>query len=95
MDYINIIKKMTLIHCARGPVRCNKCSKLEKQGEKYCLIKVFLKAGNIARPMTEIVLNNEKMLCEFDVVDVFKDKKDAEYYALKNGIMIIESRHFS
>ena len=86
MDYIKLIKKMTLIHCARGPLRCEKCRKLEEEGEKFCLIKAYLKAGKIARPMTEVVNIDKKILCEYDVEKVFKDEKEAKAYAIDNGI---------
>ena len=91
MDYVDIIKKITLFHCARGPKRCEKCRELEKEGEKFCLIRVYLKAGNIARPMTEIVYNGKKILCEYDVEKVFKNVIKAKKYAKNNGINIIIS----
>ncbi len=86
MDYIDVIKRIILVHCARGFTRCEKCRKLKEEGEKYCLIKVFLKAGNIARPMTEIVYNDKTILCEYDVKKVFKDEIEAKEYAEKNKI---------
>ncbi|MFX1393987.1 MAG: hypothetical protein ACFFAH_10470 [Promethearchaeota archaeon] len=88
MDSVELVKKMTLIHCARDPMRCDKCKKLEEEGEQFCLIKAFLKAGNIARPMTMIFFNNEKVLCEYDVEKVFKDEKEAKEYAINNSIKI-------
>ena len=88
MESVELVKKMTLIHCARGPMRCDKCKKLEEEGEKFCLIKAFLKVGNIARPMTMIVFNNEKILCEYDVEKVFRDKKEAKEYAINNNVII-------
>ena len=86
MDYIKLIKKMSQIHCARGPSRCEKCRKLEEEGKKFCLIKAYLKAGKIARPMTEIVNIDKKILCEYDVEKVFRSEKEAKAYAIDNGI---------
>ena len=88
MDSVEIVKKITLIHCARGPMWCDKCKKLEGEGEKFCLIKAFLKAGNIARPMTMIFFNNERILCEYEVEKVFEDEKEAKEYAINNNIII-------
>ena len=67
---------------------CNKCKKLEEEGKKFCLIKVYLKAGKIARPMTQIIINNEKVFCEYVVEKVFIDENEAKRFAINNGIEI-------
>jgi hypothetical protein len=85
-----MIKKMTVPHCARGPKGCDKCKEATKD-EKICLLRIYLKAGNIARPMTEIVVNGEKILCEYDVMKIFTDEREANDFAKKNNINIIFS----
>jgi len=87
------IVKITPFHCQRGPRGCEKCKKLEEEGEKYCLIEIHGRGGMIARPMIEVEINGEKVFCEFDLLNIFKDQKEAKEYALKSGIMIIESRN--
>jgi hypothetical protein len=88
LNYIELIKELTLIHCARGPLRCDKCKKLEEEGKKFCLIKAYSKAGKIARPMTRININNERVFCEYVVEKVFIDENEAKKYAINNGIEI-------
>jgi len=55
------------------------------------LIRVYLEAGNIARPMSDFVVDGKKMLCEFDVFKIFNDEVEAKEYAKKNDITIIFS----
>lgn len=86
------IVKMTPFHCQRGSRGCEKCRKLAEKGEKYCLIEIYDREGMIARPMIEVEINGDKVFCEFDLLMIFEDHSEAKDYALKNGIMIIESR---
>ena len=87
------IVKITPFHCQRGSRGCEKCRKLAEEGEKYCLIELFGRGGMIARPMIEVEINGDKTFSEFDLLMVFENHREATNYALKNGIMIIESRH--
>ena len=75
--HILLIKEMPKIHCARGPRSCKKCQEMKEEGESYCLLKIFLDGGEIARPMTEIIVDNESILSEYDVLDRFKDITEA------------------
>ncbi|TFG26414.1 MAG: hypothetical protein EU532_09845 [Promethearchaeota archaeon] len=88
MDFIKIIKKMIPIHCAKGPEYCEKCRTLEMKGKKFCLIKVYLKAGNIARPMTEIYVGCQKIFGEYDILKIFENSDEAVKYSSKNNIDI-------
>ena len=83
---------MTPSHCQRGSRGCEICKKLAQEGEKYCLIEIVGRNGMIARPMIEVEIDGEKVFCEFDLLKIFIDQKEAKEYALKNGIIIIESR---
>ncbi|MHA1961278.1 MAG: hypothetical protein ACW99U_13730 [Candidatus Thorarchaeota archaeon] len=80
-----IIRRMTVPHCARGPSRCEKC-KEAAQIERICLVRVFFDHGGIARPMMEIEREGAKLLLEFDVVRVFEDENEARDYATTNNI---------
>ena len=80
------IVKMTPFHCQRGSRGCEKCKKLAEEGEKYCLIEIVGRDGMIARPMIEVEMNGDKVFCEFDLIIIFKDKREAVDYAKKNGI---------
>jgi len=82
---------MPYIHCARGPLRCEKCKEFEKKGEDFALIKVYLKSGDIARPMTEIYVGCQRIFGEYNVIKRFANDKEAKQYALKNRIEIIFS----
>ena len=89
--HILLIKEMPKIHCARGPRSCQKCQEMKEEGESFCLLKVFLDGGEIARPMTEIIVDNESILSEYDVLDRFKDMTEAKKYAEDNNVEIVYS----
>ena len=89
--YILIIKEIPKIHCARGPIGCQKCKEMIEEGEIFNLLRVFLDAGEIARPMTEILIDNEQVLCEYDILESFKNEIEAKKYAEANNIEIVHS----
>lgn len=89
--HILLIKEMPKIHCARGPRSCQKCQEMKEEGESFCLLKIFLDGGEIARPMTEIIVDNESILSEYDVLDRFKDIIEAKKYAEDNNVEIVYS----
>ena len=89
--HVLIIKKMPKIHCARGPRGCEKCREMMEEGESFCLLKVFLDGGEIARPMTEIIVNGELILSEYDILKRFDDVTEAKKYAEDNNIEIVYS----
>ncbi len=91
MEFIKLIKRMPYIHCARGPLRCEKCKEFENRSESFALIKVYLKQGDIARPMTEVYVGCQRIFGEYDVLKRFEDDNEAKHYAIKNGIEIIFS----
>ena len=83
---MEIIKKVPYIHCARGPERCEKCKMISKKKPDFCLIRIYLKSSNVARPMISINLNEERALYEYDVLKRFKNEQEAKTYAVKNKI---------
>jgi hypothetical protein len=91
MEHKDVIKKMPRIHCARGPKRCEKCREYLDEGESFTLIRVFLTPRNIARPMTEMVIEDKKILCEYDVLQRFQNEKEATDYAMNNKVPIISN----
>ncbi|GAH78868.1 unnamed protein product, partial [marine sediment metagenome] len=84
------IVKMIPFHCARPKGACSKCMKLAEEGEKYCLISFQYSFEEMARPMMTIEINGEEVLCEFDLIKIFKDASEAMEYAIKNGINMPE-----
>jgi hypothetical protein len=88
MDHIDVIKNMPWIHCARGPVRCETCKEYLAEGESPTLIRVYLGPGEIARPMTEMLIEDEKVLCEYDVLQRFENEEEAMEYAMENKVPI-------
>lgn len=87
MDYIDVIKKMPRIHCARGPKICEKCKEYIKD-VSFCLVRVYLEPQNEARPITEIYVGCRKIIGEYDIIKRFKSPKKAKEFAIKNGIDI-------
>ena len=89
--HVFMIKEMPKIHCARGPRSCQKCQEMKEEGESFCLLKIFLDGGEIARPMTEIIVDSEPVLLEYDVLERFKDMTEAEKHAEINNVDIVYS----
>ena len=87
----NKIVKMVPFHCARPKNACKKCSQLAEEGEKYCLVSFEHSAIEMARPMITIEINGEDVLCEFDLIKIFKDESEAKEYAIENGIEMSNS----
>ena len=85
------IVKMIPFHCARPKGACKKCAELAEEGEKYCLVSFQYSAEEMARPMMTIEINGEEVLCEFDLIKIFKDETEAREYAMENGIDMPES----
>jgi len=88
MKYIEIIKKMPYIHCARGSKTCAKCKELEKKNKDFALIKVYLKGTEISRPMMEIIVGSQRIFGEYDILKRFKNQSEAKEYTIKNKIEI-------
>lgn len=86
---IFIIRKMSIPHCARGPLRCKKCKEAEKV-KKICLLKLYFEPGEITRPMIEIYKNKKKCLCEYDIEKTFEDENEAKDYAKRNALNLLE-----
>ena len=85
------IVKMIPFHCARPKGACKKCAELAEEGEKYCLLSFQYSAEEMARPMMTIEINEEEVLCEFDLIKIFKEESEAREYAMENGIDMPES----
>lgn len=85
------IVKMVPFHCARPKGACKKCTKLAEEGEKYCLISFQYSVEEISRPMMTIEIDGEEVLCEYDLMKIFKDESEARDYAMENGIDMLES----
>jgi len=62
---------------------------MKDEGDNFSLLKVFLDAGEIARPITEILIDNEPVLCEYDILERFKNENEAKKYAEANNIKIV------
>ena len=82
---------MIPFHCARPKGACKKCAELAEEGEKYCLLSFQYSAEEMARPMMTIEINEEEVLCEFDLIKIFKEESEAREYAMENGIDMPES----
>ena len=82
---------MVPFHCARPKGACKICSQMAKEGEKYCLVFFDISAVEMARPMMTIEIDGEQVLCEFDLIKIFKDESEAREYATKNGIEMPDS----
>jgi hypothetical protein len=85
-----VIKKMSQVHCARGPQICDKCREMAKT-ESYCLLKLLKGGGKEARPVEGIVVNGEVQYFEYDIEKVFADEKEALAYSKANNVRMIDA----
>jgi|GEM_PF-2695088 len=89
-EYIEtVLIKMSPVHCARGPQACDKCKEYAKQN-KYCLLGLLHRGGDIARPMIELDLAGIKTWYEFDQLKIFENDEEALKYAEENKIRIVK-----
>ncbi len=82
---IDIIRVISPPHCARGPTRCAKCREAQEQ-VKICHIRLYLESGLMARPVMKYEIDGETSFFEFDVLQTFANREEAEAYANETGI---------
>lgn len=82
----HLIRRMSLPHCKRGPMRCPKC----KAGEGkivFCLIDIDPpQQGMVQRPVTEMTIEGKKVYKEYDVIKVFEVETEARACAEKHKL---------
>jgi|WetSurMetagenome_2_1015567.scaffolds.fasta_scaffold74396_2 hypothetical protein len=89
-NYIcKVIMKMYPIHCAMGPMGCEKCKEYSKE-KKYCFIGLLHKGGKFQRPMMQLDLTGTKTWYEFDQFKIFNSEEEAIEYSKKNSIRILD-----
>ena len=89
MDIFYVIKKMSPIHCARGPNRCKTCKEYAKE-EKYALLDIAPNDPELmARPMIQIEIDGKKEFRVFDVVKYFDTLEAAKDYAKEKKLSFI------
>jgi hypothetical protein len=89
-NYISkVIMKMYPIHCAMGPLGCEKCKEYSKE-KKYCFIGILHRGGKIQRPMMQLDLTGTKTWYEFDQFIIFNSEEEAIEYSKENSIRILE-----
>jgi hypothetical protein len=59
---------------------------MAEEGEKYCLLSFDISDIEMARPMMTIEIDGEEVLCEFDLIRIFKDENEANAYAAEKGL---------
>ncbi|MFW9847178.1 MAG: hypothetical protein ACFFD6_10545 [Candidatus Thorarchaeota archaeon] len=84
-----IIRKISIPHCAKGPQGCEACAEAAKV-KVICLVRVYYDPGRFARPIMELSRDGGTAYYEFDVVRRFESESEAVRYALDNGIEDIE-----
>ncbi len=82
-----IIKNVTIPHCAKGPKLCKHCEEsVVSKSEKYYLLNLFTINTVIARPMIRF----NGIWYAYTFAKLFEDKEDAEAYAKKYNIVVIK-----
>ncbi|MCB9232217.1 MAG: hypothetical protein H6581_11165 [Bacteroidia bacterium] len=81
-----IIEKIQIVHCARGPQRCEKCKAVE--ANKWALLNICPdNPGMVARRVTEFTWQGEKLWVEFEVEKVFESKQEARAWSKEHGVI--------
>jgi hypothetical protein len=80
-----VIRSLKPGHCARGPVRCEKCKIAEQQPPTPKLLDVC-PYGDYARPTIEIVRGDAKAWRPYDVIQTFATSAEARDFATKHQI---------
>jgi|GEM_PF-1965509 len=84
------IRKTTIIHCARGPVSCEKCKESAKV-EKFCLLKIYTKSNHlVSRPVIESIVDDKKFYFEYEIVKHFDSQTAAKKYSKERNIKIVD-----
>lgn len=89
LEPLHVIRRMSIPHCARGPRGCAKCKEAAKDVKIY-LLEVYFDPGTMARPMIEVSAKGEKHLMVYDIINSFKDENEAQDYAKKNKLKLVE-----
>ncbi len=79
--FLEIIKKISYIHCARGPMDCPKCRELSEKGVSYALVRIYIEPSVIARPLTPHKIAGKELMFEYDVEKRFNGEQEAREYA--------------
>jgi len=72
-------------HCARGPMRCDKCKAAQQQPATPKLLDVA-PYGDYARPTIEIVAGDVKTWRPYDVIRTFASSEEARAFAQQHHI---------
>ncbi len=80
-----IIRKKSIPHCSKGPKLCKKCATAAKKKDIY-LLKIYYESGDKARPVIEVTRDDQTKFLEYDLIQMFKDEKEAKQYAKQNNI---------
>ena len=82
----HIIRTIRIAHCKRGPERCERCRQMDAR--KICLLDICPPdPGMTQRRIIEVVQpDGSSAWCEFDVVRIFENVKEARFYAAQNDI---------
>lgn len=84
-----IIRKIRLAHCKKGPSRCEKCREMD--GERICALEIDLADEGLAqRRVIALNLGGETVWREFEIVKVFATREEAAQYAAQHGIKDVE-----
>lgn len=79
------IRKQRPIHCARGPLRCDKCRAAAAQPAVARLLDVC-PTGDYARPTVTVVRDGKSVTRVYDVLQSFATDDEAARFAAAHGL---------
>lgn len=83
-----ILKKMSQVHCARGPMRCEICKEYE-QKKKIALLDLSPDEIEYAtRPILALDIEGKKLYTTFEVLGYFENVEEAKKFAAEKHIDI-------
>ncbi|MBN1318284.1 MAG: hypothetical protein JXA42_22575 [Anaerolineales bacterium] len=84
-----IIRKIRLAHCKRGPERCELCKKMD--AGRICLLDICPPdPGMVQRRAIRVTMDGEECWREFDVIRQFESEREALAFAKENNIEDVE-----
>ncbi|MHA1148963.1 MAG: hypothetical protein ACTSR8_12055 [Promethearchaeota archaeon] len=85
-EYVEIIKKMSFVHCARGPALCKECVRLAQYEPTFAVVRIYLEPVDYACPMTEFIKDGKKIMGAYAIIQRFDDIIDAKKYAKEKNV---------
>ncbi len=88
-----VIRRISLVHCARGPKGCAKCREMA-QNTKFRLLELDYGRADYARPIIQIQgADGDSTWAGYHILQSFETVDEAREYARKHNIRFEEGHN--